>query len=74
MMDAVTNKNINLMSNICFRRLFSSFWAGNYEIAESHLRDISSLPSAKQPKLTTIYLTFFSGILAFHRYRKSQAE
>ncbi len=51
-----------------------SFWAGNYEIAESHLRDISSLPSAKQPKLTTIYLTFFSGILAFHRYRKSQAE
>mmetsp|Transcript_5250 Transcript_5250/g.10776 ORF Transcript_5250/g.10776 Transcript_5250/m.10776 type:complete len:1536 (-) Transcript_5250:31-4638(-) len=74
MMDAVTNKNINLISNIYFRRLFLAFWEGNYDVAESHLRDISSLPSAKQPKLTTIYLTFFSGILAFHRYRQSQAE
>jgi len=74
MKDALVKKNMNLLSNIYLRRFFSSFWAGDHSSAESCSENILSIPSAKRPKLLSIYFTFFRGLIAFQQYRKNQSD
>lgn len=38
------------------------------------MRNALSLPSAKRPKLLSIYFTFFRGLIAFGQYRKKHSN
>jgi len=56
------------------RRFLSAFWASDYTNATKWLELASAIPSSKIPKVTFIYRTFFSALLAFRRYRDGEGE
>mmetsp|Transcript_31482 Transcript_31482/g.66661 ORF Transcript_31482/g.66661 Transcript_31482/m.66661 type:complete len:968 (+) Transcript_31482:45-2948(+) len=71
---AQEENNMNLLEYIYLRRFILSFWKGDYENAETCAKVALSFPSAKWPKLLSMYFSFFRGLIAFQRYRETQSE
>ena len=59
-----------LSYHIHFYSMLLEFWGKDYLAAEKSSRAALAFPMAKNPEITTIYHSFFRGLVAFQLYRR----
>ena len=69
-LSAESTNNKRLLHHIHFNSAILAFWRGDYDEAEKSSHLAWTFPTAKMPTIVLIFHTFFSGLIAYHLYRK----